>query len=209
MSPPASTAVVASKDDGSYQIVVPPGNGHLFVYGPTSDYILEAIGGRTISSGQPGGERYYAHAIIAYDVKAGEPPHEIIASLRPGKTVKGRLVGPDGQTVEHAAIISLLHFNYFHLNWRGDLTRHARDGSFELHGLDPEKPSRDLVPRRRAPVGRDGRALRQAGRRGRDDPPPALRPGQGPVRRPRRQASREVSPRNSSCWARPARTSGI
>jgi hypothetical protein len=36
----------------------------------------------------------------------------------------------------------LLHFNYFHLNWRGDLTIHARDGAFELHGLDQDRPTR-------------------------------------------------------------------
>jgi len=135
-------AVVASKDDGSYQIVVPPGKGHLFVYGPTSDYILEVIGGRMLYNGQPGGERYYAHDIIAYEVKDGDPPREIVVSLRPGKTIKGRIVGPEGQTVDKAEIIATLHFNYFHLNWRGDLTIHARDGSFELHGLDPETPAR-------------------------------------------------------------------
>jgi RNA polymerase sigma factor (sigma-70 family) len=136
------TAVVASKDDGSYQIVVSPGKGHLFVYGPTSDYILEVIGGRMIYSGQPGGERYYAHDIIAYDVKAGDSPHELDVTLRPGKTIKGRLIGPEGQSVESAEIIAVLHFSYLHLNWRGDLTRHARDGRFTLHGLDPEKPTR-------------------------------------------------------------------
>ena len=135
-------AVVASKDDGSYQIVVPPGKGHLFVYGPTADYVLETIGERMVSQGQPGGERYYAHDIIAYEVKSADSPHAVNSALRPGKTVKGRLVGPDGQTVEKAEIIATLHFNYFHLNWRGDLTRHARDGDFEVHGLDPEKPSR-------------------------------------------------------------------
>jgi hypothetical protein len=34
---------------------------------------------------------YYAHDIIAYDVKAGDPPHEITAALRPGKTIKGEV----------------------------------------------------------------------------------------------------------------------
>ncbi|MFI5453829.1 MAG: sigma-70 family RNA polymerase sigma factor [Isosphaerales bacterium] len=134
--------VVASRDDGSFQIVVSPGKGYLFVYGPTSGYILEAIGSRMLSYGQPGGERYYAHSIIPYEVKASDQPHEITASLRPGKTIKGRVIGPEGQTVEKAEIITTLHFNYFHLNWRGDLTVHVRDGSFELHGLDPERAAR-------------------------------------------------------------------
>jgi len=137
-----SDTTVASKKDGSYQITVRPGKGHLFVFGPSSDYVLQAIGGRTIYDGQPGGVRHYAHGIIAYEVKAGDPPLEISAVLRPGKTIKGRVVGPDDQTVEHAMIISTLHIEHFHLIWRGDLTLHARDGLFELHGIDPEKPAR-------------------------------------------------------------------
>ncbi len=32
-----------------------------------------------------------------------------------------------------------MHLHYSHLRWRGDLTAHARDGRFELHGLDPQK----------------------------------------------------------------------
>lgn len=135
-------AVVASKDDGSYQIVVPSGKGYLFIYGPTSDFILNVIGGRMIDEGQPGGERYYAHAIIAYEVKSGDPPHDINATLRPGTTVRGHLIGPDGKRVDDAMIIGTLHFNYFHLNWRSDLTRHARDGVFEVHGLDSDHPAR-------------------------------------------------------------------
>jgi hypothetical protein len=135
-------AVVASQNDGSYQIVVPPGKGHLFIYGPTPDYVLDSIGGRTLYEGRTGGERYYAHAIMAYDVKAGDSPRAVAAALRPGQTVRGHIVGPDGQTVDKAEIVAVLHFNYFHLNWRGDLTIHARDGSFALHGLDPNRPTR-------------------------------------------------------------------
>jgi hypothetical protein len=135
-------AVVLTKEDGSYQIVVPPGKGHLFVYGPNSDYVLALIGSRMLAAGKPGGERYYAHDIIPWEVKAGDSPHEINSELRPGRIVKGRLIGPAGQTVDKAEMVALLNFSYSHLYWRGDLTIHARDGSFELHGLDPEKATR-------------------------------------------------------------------
>jgi RNA polymerase sigma factor (sigma-70 family) len=135
-------AVVTSNDEGNYQIAVPPGKGYLFVYGPTSDFLLETIGSRMIYEGKPGGERNYAHDIIPYEVKNADPSLELNAELRPGKIVKGRLVGPDGQTVDKAEIVALLHFNYFHVNWRGDLTIHAGDGAFELHGLDSDKPTR-------------------------------------------------------------------
>ena len=87
-------AVVASSDDGSYQIVVPPGKGHLFVYGPTADYVLETIGTQMIHYGQPGGERYYAHDIIAYDVKVGDPSHEINAALAREKPSRAACSAP-------------------------------------------------------------------------------------------------------------------
>ncbi len=67
-------AIVASKDDGSFQIAVPPGKGHLLVFGPTGDYVLGEIGSNRLYYDQPGGQRYHAHAIIPYDVKAGGPP---------------------------------------------------------------------------------------------------------------------------------------
>ena len=97
-------ATVASKDDGSFEIVVPPGKGHLLIFGPTSDYVLEVIGDQMLYRGQPGGTRNYAHKILDYEVKAGDQPHEIDAILRPGKTIKGRVVGPQGQAIEDAAI---------------------------------------------------------------------------------------------------------
>jgi hypothetical protein len=134
-------AGVASRDDGSFRVVVPPGKGHLLVYGPTAEYVLEVIGARMLYSGRPGGQRHYAHKIVAYEVKAGDRPHEINVVLRPGKTIKGRVIGPDGQAVAHAGILTRLHIEPFNAFWRGsaDFQPHSRDGRFELHGLDPER----------------------------------------------------------------------
>jgi RNA polymerase sigma factor (sigma-70 family) len=132
-------AAVASQNDGSFEIVVPPGKGHLVVFGPTSNYILDVIGEETLFQGQPGGRRNYAHQIIAYEVKAGDSPHAIDAALRPGKTVKGRVVGPRGETVENAAILTRAYIEPLNWDWRCDMQPRARDGFFELHGLDPEK----------------------------------------------------------------------
>ncbi len=135
-------AVVASRDDGSFEIVVLPGKGHLFVFGPTADYVLEVIGSNKLYEGRLGGERHYGHKIIPYEVQPVGHLDGIDAALRPGRTVKGRVVGPEGQAVGDVRIIATLQFNYFHLFWRGDLAPHARDGRFELHGLDPNRPVR-------------------------------------------------------------------
>jgi RNA polymerase sigma factor (sigma-70 family) len=134
-------ASVASHDDGSFEMVVPPGQGHLLVYAPTPDYLLEEIGQRMLLYGRPGGDRYYAHKIIPYEVKAGDLPHEVTAALRPAKTLKGRVLDPQGQPVAHALILTRLHIEPFNPFWRGDLgfLLHARDGRFELHGVDPER----------------------------------------------------------------------
>ena len=123
-----SDTTVTSKQDGSYQITVAPGKGHLFVFGPSSDYILEAVGSRAIYNGRPGGVRHYAHGIISYEVKAGDPPHELNAVLRPGKTIKGRVVGPTGETIESALLITTLHIAQNSLFWREDVTLQAREG---------------------------------------------------------------------------------
>jgi hypothetical protein len=137
-----SDTTVTSTEDGSYQLAVPPGKGHLFVFGPSSDYVLQSIGGRTVYDGQPGGVRHYAHSIIPYEVKAGDAPHEFTARLRPGKTVKGRVVGPNDETIERAMIISTLHIENFHLIWREDVRPRVRDGLFTLHGIDTEQAAR-------------------------------------------------------------------
>jgi hypothetical protein len=133
---------VASREDGSFQIAVAPGKGHLLVFGPTGDYVLEEIGSNKLYNEQPGGQRYHAHAIIPYEVKAGDPPHEVAASLRPGATIKGRVEGPGGETITEGFILTTLRIEAFNPFWRGDYQIPIRDGRYELHGLDPQGSTR-------------------------------------------------------------------
>jgi hypothetical protein len=135
-------AIVASEDDGSFRIVVPPGKGHLLVFGPTGDYILDAIGSKQLYDQGPGGWRYHGHAIILYEAKAGDAPREVAAALRPGVTIKGRVEGPDGQTIAQASVISTLWIEAQNPYWRGDYQIPVEDGRFELHGLDPKGTAR-------------------------------------------------------------------
>ncbi len=138
-------AIVASREDGSFQIAVPAGKGHLLVFGPTGDFVLGEIGSNQLYHNRSGGQRYRAHAIIPYEVKAGDPPHEAAVALRPGVTIKGRVEGPHGQTITDGFILSTLRIEPFSPFWRGDFQVPIRDGRFELHGLAPEGSTRIYV----------------------------------------------------------------
>ncbi len=135
-------AIVVSKADGSFDVAVPPGKGHLMILGPTLEYIPQEIsGGKLYASGQPGGIRLYAHDIIAYDFKNGESSLKVSATLRPGKTLKGRIVGPAGEPVQDAVVLDRQQLDPLNLTW---LTHHyisAHAGRFEVHGFDSEKAS--------------------------------------------------------------------
>lgn len=135
-----SNSMTASEADGSFAIAVPAGKGHLLIHGPTSDYVLQEVGGNVLNYGRPGGARYYAHGVIPFDVSLDRPAPEITAALKPGKTVTGRVVGPDGGPLDRddVRLLTTLNVQPFHGLWRGDLALHATDGRFILRGLDPD-----------------------------------------------------------------------
>jgi hypothetical protein len=57
-------------------------------------------------------------------------------------TIKGRVEGPDGQTITDGFILTTLRIEAFNPFWRGDYQVPVRDGRFELHGLGPEASTR-------------------------------------------------------------------
>ena len=95
------------RPDGSFQIAAQPGPGYLVVLGPSDDYVLREIDEGVVLQGKPGGRLYYAHAFIACDVKPASESLDVNVMLRPAMTVTGQVVGPDGQPIQDAWMVSL------------------------------------------------------------------------------------------------------
>jgi protocatechuate 3,4-dioxygenase beta subunit len=148
-----ASIIINTAADGSFQVGVAPSPGCLFVKGPSDDYMLQTIGSRLLQDGQPGGGRTYAHAFSLLDLKPGMSSQEVHLVLRRGVTVHGQVLGPDGQPVRDAWMISRIILNPRRVaegSWDGyHLT--ARDSRFEIHGLDPdvETPVYFLEPKRK------------------------------------------------------------
>jgi len=129
---------VFSGEDGRFDICVLPGPGHLLIHGPTPDYILAEVGDAKLLQGKEGGTRYYAHAVLALDLKLGAEVQDVAVTLKRAVTLKGQVLGPDGKPVAEALMVSRLTIDPMALYWRGSSVV-VRDGRFELHGCDPEK----------------------------------------------------------------------
>jgi RNA polymerase sigma factor (sigma-70 family) len=130
--------IEVSKEDGAFHIPVFPGKGHLLIIGPEGRYVHEEIGASQLYSGRPGGIRYYPDAVVKLDLPKAAQVKDVAVTLKRGASVKGRLVGPGGEPVGKALMICRLHVSALSPNWRFPVE--VRDGQFELHGLDPEKP---------------------------------------------------------------------
>jgi RNA polymerase sigma factor (sigma-70 family) len=130
---------VTSAHDGSFQLAVPPGEGYLFILAPSLNFVPKEIGSGKLYASYGPEERRYAHEIIAYKSKPGEELPPLAINLQSGKTVRGRVVGPAGQTVLDAVVLTRQQLDSDNLLWLQHNFIHARDGRFELTGLDPEK----------------------------------------------------------------------
>jgi hypothetical protein len=132
-----------SKSDGSFRLAALPGPGYLVVLGPGDDYVLRQENSDRLihERGTAGGRRFYTHAFITCDPKVTDQSLEVNVTLRRGMAVTGQVVGPDGQPVHDAWMISRIFREPSPLSWlvwhrvhRGSVT----SGRFKIHGLDPE-----------------------------------------------------------------------
>jgi RNA polymerase sigma factor (sigma-70 family) len=140
--------------DGCFHMGALPGPGWLLVMAASEDYVLQPISSRLISGAGPDGRRTYSHAHVPLDLKPSDTNKEVHVTLRPGMTVRGQVVGPDGQPARDAWIVSRIIMNsrgFPSKIWVGDYHETAPDGHFEIHGLDPnaDVPVHFLDPKRK------------------------------------------------------------
>jgi hypothetical protein len=136
-----SLATAISGDDGRFQLAVLPGPGHLFVLGPTLDYLHAETSFGELEYKKAGGIRYYPDALVPLDLKPETKADEVAVQLRRGVTLTGRVLSPDGKPVDRFAVICRSYIPTGYQWWhRSDNLLQGRDGRFELPGCDPDKP---------------------------------------------------------------------
>jgi hypothetical protein len=129
---------VWSGKDGRFRLVVPARAGHLLIQA-RGGYLRRETSMHAITKGRPGGHRLYPHAFVKLELKRGDKSRDVQVALRKGATVHGRLLGPDGQKVDRAVLLSRLNdpssaWDYF---WDAAFPTQVTDGRFELRGGDP------------------------------------------------------------------------
>jgi len=121
----------------------------LLVRGPGWDFIHQEIGSRVIEQGKPGGFRYYADGVVALDLSPKEVPGDVTVTLRRGVTVRGRLLGPNGEPVKEAVMTGPLVLSPEPATHLPQVDVHG--GLFTLRGCEPGKtyPAYFLDPENR------------------------------------------------------------
>lgn len=143
-------SIQKTDEDGQFAITVLPGPGTLLVHAAHGSYILQEVGSRELSSGEPGGVRSYAHAFQKIDPQADEPLEAMKIGLQPGASVAGTLTDAKGNPIERALIVSRLKILDSSPKWRG-FTDEALNGRFQIDGLreGEEYPVHFLDPENR------------------------------------------------------------
>jgi hypothetical protein len=126
--------------DGSFQVAVPSGKGHLFVIGGTHDFVHVETSAGELEYGRPSMLRSYPDAIIPLDLKADDEPLDVKATLRRGVTLRATVLAPDGRPVARFNAISRAYIptgvELFQASWNA---MECRDGELIIPGCDPEK----------------------------------------------------------------------
>ena len=135
----ALTSAVSGAD-GTFQIAVPPGPGHLFILGPTLDYVPVETSVGELEFGRPSMIRNYPDGFVTLDLKPDSKAHKVAVTLRRGSTLRAKIQSPDGKPVARFTVVSRFYLPMGFCNWQAPWNYlEVRDGTLVLPGCDPEK----------------------------------------------------------------------
>src|SRR5262249_50294348 len=118
--------------DGSFELVVPAGPGHILVRAPTQDYLHTPITQTELGLNlMDPVQRVYPDGVVKLNTKPGDNPLDILVQLQRGVTVKGRVLGPDGKPVAKSKMACWWHLPGEYYS-RVPQVMDIRDGIFEL-----------------------------------------------------------------------------
>jgi hypothetical protein len=125
--------------DGTFSVVVLPGPGTLLVNAASPDYVLREVSQNKLCGAGQDGAPLYLHGILPTDFKAGSGPQEVTVRLRHGVPVRGNLVGPDGQPVKRAQMLTRLTMNHYDLGFADKHSTQVDGPTFVLNACDPDE----------------------------------------------------------------------
>jgi|GEM_PF-3043312 len=120
--------VAITKEDGTYELGVPPGEGELLVLGPTLDFIPTET--------RRGVYRLYPDAAASLDVSAKTSVQTQDFQLKRGITLKARVTDSGGKPIESFELMSALCLAS---GYQPESSERCGNGYFELHGCDPKR----------------------------------------------------------------------
>jgi RNA polymerase sigma factor (sigma-70 family) len=145
------TGIAATKEDGSFQVPVLPGPGHVAITAP--GYVSYVRTRQEIFGHEPLWGFWAASAFVKIDVKPGAGPAEVVARLQPSRPFRGRLVDGEGKPAARARLAvrtfspdphreSGIHEEVVEGRLRTGPTIPVKDGAFELPACDPTEAYR-------------------------------------------------------------------
>jgi hypothetical protein len=136
----------ASRPDGTFTLIVPPGPGHLLVHTPRHDHVHVMTSYGEMGVGFRPSFHIFPNAHAVLDIKDGEATHPLELKLRRAITIKGRVLTPDGKPVAQAFAFGRGHTWYREYTYHGQFWSNGppqiavKDGRFEITGCDPDQP---------------------------------------------------------------------
>jgi hypothetical protein len=130
---------ILTDDDGTFQMAVVPGLGHLMVKAPGPEFVSRYIRWGDLQYDRPGGFWYVVEGLARIDPKPEMETMELTIPLRRGLTVHGRVLDPQGEPVRRAILLTPAYprIAFTHSAPTTAWPRPVIDGSFELNGCDP------------------------------------------------------------------------